>query len=363
MSVVGSKIAELAAPAHVNIVMKPHINRIHKAALQVRAVPLPVRYVATVLLVGLVGSASLHIAGEGQRNPFLAFFPVIFLCGLFFDRGNGFLATILSTLFCAYFFLTPLGSFGVTNGYDQAALALFFGIGLLISSLVELLHTGLVELSAEHARAQGAVIDRDVLLRELGHRTRNDLSNVVTLLNLQSREATPEAREMLAAAANRVQAIARVHRQLELRGTHVVVDSKAYITELCADLRLSRLAVRPIAIECNAESHSLGIEKAIPLGLIVNESVTNAVKHAFRDDRPGIISVSFRRTGDVYRLAIIDNGTGVKASNDEKKPGMGSRLMQLLAGQLGTILDTTTGPDGTAVVVDIAVKSATKSEN
>ena len=147
------------------------------------------------------------------------------------------------------------------------------------------------------------------------------------------------------AAADRVQAIARVHRQLALRGTNVVVDSKAYISELCGDLRLSRLSTRPIAIECQAESHSLGIEKAIPLGLIVNESVTNAVKHAFAEDSHGAIVVSFKRLGDVYRLAVTDNGTG-GSSSVQRGSGMGTRLMRLLAGQLGSSLETQTDRTG-----------------
>src|SRR5690606_23449864 len=101
--------------------------------------------------------------------------------------------------------------------------------------------------------------------------------------NLQSRSAEEDTREALVSAADRVQTIARVHRRLELHGERVVVDTKSYISELCADLRLSRLAMRPIALECDAERHSISLEKAVPLGLIINESITNAAKHAFPD--------------------------------------------------------------------------------
>ena len=237
------------------------------------------------------------------------------------------------------------------------ALGVFLGIGVFISTVVELLHAGLVDLAVEHSRVQAAKADRELLLNELAHRTRNDLSNVVILLNLQSKEASPEARAILDAATSRVQAIARVHRQLGLRGSHVVVDSKSYIGELCDDLKHSRLAMRQVAIECFAESHPIDIEKAIPIGLIVNESVTNAVKHAFPHDRPGLITVSFTRINDRYRLAITDNGEG-SAPPAGSRQGMGNRLMQMLAGQLGSSLQTTAGPDGTSVVIDIAVRTA-----
>jgi two-component sensor histidine kinase len=177
----------------------------------------------------------------------------------------------------------------------------------------------------------------------------------VTLLNLQSRTANEEAREALVSAAERVQTIARVHRRLELRDDRVVVDTKSYIGELCADLRLSRLAMRAIALECGAESHSISLEKAVPLGLIINESVTNAAKHAFPDQRQGNIMVEFRREGDAYKLVVSDNGIGNDGSSN---PGTGNRLMGMLAAQLNSKLDVEQRSPGTAVVVVIPVKTA-----
>jgi two-component sensor histidine kinase len=194
-----------------------------------------------------------------------------------------------------------------------------------------------------------------MLLEELSHRTRNDFANVITLLNLQARSAEGSARESLVSAADRVQTIARVHRRLELRDGRVVVDTRSYIGELCADLRLSRLATRPIAIECAAESHSISLEKAVPLGLIINESITNAAKHAFPDQRQGIIKVLFERLGDNYRLTVADNGVGHRSSGHES--GIGNRLMQMLAAQLGSKVAVEPLTPGTAVVVTIAVKT------
>ena len=193
------------------------------------------------------------------------------------------------------------------------------------------------------------------MIEELAHRTRNDLANIATLLNIEARSASPEAREVLQTASDRVQAVARVHRHLELRREIVVVDSKLYISELCDGLRLSRLASRSVSLDSVAESHPLGIEKAVPLGLIVNESVTNAAKHAFPDDRPGKISVRFERLGDVYHLTIRDNGCGRTNAASE---GTGSRLILLLAAQLGGTVDTQSSPVGTVVIIKIPVKAA-----
>ncbi len=283
----------------------------HSSALASRSIPVALRYVITAVLVALTVWAQMTWNSEAaDRYPFLIFIPAIFVAGALLDRGNGFFATILSAIACAYYFLYPRYSLSVVNSGDQAALALFVLIGFAISAVVEALHVGLVELALERETAQSALKDRDLLLNELSHRTRNDFANVVTLLNLQSRSANAEAKEALTAAAERVQTIARVHRRLELREDRVVVDTKSYIGELCADLRLSRLALRPIAINCHAESHSISLEKAVPLGLIINESVTNAAKHGFPDQRQGSIGVNFQRAGEAYKLVVADNGVG-----------------------------------------------------
>jgi len=338
--------------------MQGWISTIHHAAVASRRMPVALRYIATVVLVALTVWAQMKWGEEaGNRYPFLAFIPVIFVCGALFDRGNGFFATVLSALAVSYYFLYPRYSFADVNPSDQAAAALFMVIGFAISSAVEALHVGLVSLAIEHETASEAVRERDLLLNELSHRTRNDFANVVTLLNLQSRSANAEAKEALVSAAERVQTIARVHRRLELRDDHVVVDTKSYIGELCADLRLSRLAMRPIAIDCNAESHSVSLEKAVPLGLIINESVTNATKHAFPGQRHGSIVVDFRRVGDVYKLVVADNGVGWGDGPDSEKSGIGNRLMGMLAAQLGSKIEVEYRSPGTAIVVTIPVKT------
>jgi two-component sensor histidine kinase len=332
--------------------MENWVSVIHSTALAVRGTPVALRYAVTTALVFVV--LWLQIWAEAGRpsglDPFLAFVPVVFFCATLLDRGNGFYATVLSALACSYYFLYARNSPALLYPSDEAQIVVFLLIGFGISSIMEALHGGLVALATERENARRTLHDRDLLLNELAHRTRNDFANVVTLLNLQSRSANVEAREALVSASERVQTIARVHRRLELRDDRVVVDTKSYIGELCSDLRLSRLAMRPVAIECDVESHSIGLEKAVPLGLIINESVTNATKHAFPDQRAGKITVSFRRNNEAYRLAIADNGVGnIETANG----GIGNRLMGMLAAQLNSTLEFESLSPGHAVVVTI----------
>lgn len=335
--------------------MNSLFGTIHRLAVASRDVPAFIRYCVTTIVVVVVVWLWLHWGGQDPRHPFLIFFLIIFACGAFLDRGNGFLATWLSAALIDYYMIPPHHTLDIANSSDQIALILFVVIGMIIAAVVEALHVGLVELAVEHELARKAVGDREILLEELSHRTRNDLANVITLLNLQARTADAGAREALASAADRVQTIARVHRRLQIYKDRVVVDTKSYINELCNDLRLSRLASRPIALECQAESHSVSLEKAVPLGLIINESVTNATKHAFPDERPGIIEVRFAREGSHYTLTVADNGIGTPQASTGG--GTGSRLMQMLAAQLGSKIAFEERHPGSAVIVTIAVKT------
>lgn len=347
--------------------MQRLITRIHSAASTSRRVPVALRYLLTVALVAVVVWFQLTWAERlAQHYPFLLLFPIILFCGAFFNRGNGFFATILSALAVSYFFLEPRHWIETFNPIDQIALVLFVLIGFAISCVVEALHTGLASLASKHESVTAAVRDRDVLLHELAHRTRNDLTNVVTLLNLQARSLSGDAREALVSAADRVQTIARVHRRLELRDANVFLDTKLYLEELCADLRLSRLGMRPIALECHAESHSMPVGKAVPIGLIINEAVTNAVKHAFPERRQGRISVGFTQEREVYKLVVADDGVGRKVESKEgtcptpMSDQVGNRLMEMLAAQLGSKLEVEDRSPGTAIIVSCPMNESKK---
>ena len=95
----------------------------------------------------------------------------------------------------------------------------------------------------------------------------------------------------------------------------------------------------------------------MPLGLIINESITNAAKHAFPDDRQGIIKVTFERAGDVYKLTVADNGVG-QSGQQSRDGGLGNRLMQMLAALLDSKVAIEPRTPGTAVIVTIVVKTA-----
>ena len=316
--------------------------------------PVWLRYVATILTVCVVGSAWERLNSD---RPYLMFFPTIILCAIIFNRGSGYIATIMAAIFSAAFLL-PSDASGHFKASDRVTLPLFILVGLAIATIVEILRTRVSELRISEQKALILASEKQLLIDELAHRTRNDLANVVTLINLQASKSSEAVRDALHLTADRVRTLARVHHRLEITNKRVVVNSKEFLEDLCTDLQLATLAERPVAIATEIDSHSIGIEKAVPLGLIVNELVTNAAKHAFPDGRSGTIKVTFSREDQFYILSVQDDGVGLP---EAVRQGTGSHLLRLLAGQLGSGYEA--GPasqgSGTRALVRIRVKTET----
>jgi len=120
-----------------------------------------------------------------------------------------------------------------------------------------------------------------------------------------------------------VHVVARLSNRLNASADDSNLDSQLFVAELCEDLQAC--ARSGISVECRAESHDIPLTAAVPLGLIVNELVTNALKYAFPDRKSGVVLVDFSREGDDFRLLVEDNGVGM--SNTVKGGGLGFHLL------------------------------------
>jgi two-component sensor histidine kinase len=255
-----------------------------------------------------------------------------------FNQGSGFLATALSALLAAYFYL-PTSDDG-SQVRHVVALVLFVIIAAAMTFIIEMLHKAVAELH----RSERA---RQLLLREFRHRTRNDLQSLVGILRLRARTAPSDAaRDGLHEAADHAMALARVHTRLAQDGeggsNPAITCTRDFIVGLCADLEAAQFGdeLRPVALVAEAEAHPLPTERAIQLGLVLNETVTNALKYAFPEDRAGTVRVRFARTGEEFVLTVADDGIGLPKEGDmtERRPqrgaGLGTRLLAALAAQL-----------------------------
>ena len=113
-----------------------------------------------------------------------------------------------------------------------------------------------------------------------------------------------------------------------------MVDVRTFISDLCEDLRLAMIGARPIAFWVEVDEGQFPFAQAITLGLVVNELATNALKYAFPDNRPGMITVRLTRKDNEYQLLVTHNGVG-QAAAAPGSTGFGQRLIQSMAQQLG----------------------------
>lgn len=303
-----------------------------EAALVSRGWPTWARYACATAIVLVAALFRLVMFEERVGYPFLLFYPAIIATGLFFNHGSGIFSCLVSAAISTIF-LEPGLHFGVRSRDDLVALIVFVVTGLFIAALIESLHVSFVQLAKAHAETNKVATQRSVLLRELSHRVQNDLASMAYILSVEAKtEASPKVQVALDSAARRLRVLGRVHRRLQITEQHVTLDGKEYIEGLCNDLRASLLAGRPIDLVTAVEAHQLSISRAVPLGLIINELVTNAMKHAFPDAREGRISVTFSLKDGFFSLEVGDDGVG---SSADMPAGHGLALLSILAAQLG----------------------------
>lgn len=178
----------------------------------------------------------------------------------------------------------------------------------------------------------------ETLLREVNHRVANSLQLVATMVGMQARLLTDgPAREALDDTERRIQAIAQVHRRLYSSEDIQSVAMDEYLAALVAELEDTWSSSRaPRTIRLTAEPLQLQAEKAMSLGVIVNELISNACKYAYPPDNAGEIRVDFTRAGeDRFRLSVEDDGCGFELGGAPKGTGLGTRLITAMARSLG----------------------------
>jgi len=196
--------------------------------------------------------------------------------------------------------------------------------------------------------------EKEVLLKEIHHRVKNNLQIIQSLLNMQARNVR-EARVVnaLRESQNRVRTMALIHERLYRSTDLSEIDMREYIGRLAAELCQSYGAeAARISLELELGGVRLGIDSAIPCGFIVNELVSNCLKHAFPGDRPGRLRVGLRRepSGPV-RLSVRDDGRGLPEGLDFRRTEtLGLQLVCTLVDQLGGTIEREPG-GGTAFLV------------
>jgi two-component sensor histidine kinase len=297
--------------------------------------PLVVRYGVSALLS--VCSLGVFAAMEAQSG-FIGLFillPAIFLAGMMFDRGSGFLATGVAVTGVLWL-LRPQWSSALA-----LPLILFVFIALAFAVVAETLRKEM-EIAVASERS------KTLLLQEVAHRTKNNLAMLSAMVRMQSRTLGQDASAALEKTSQRIQTMAEVYDHLMLRDQTKIVDLKEYIGDIVRRL-VALSGDKPVALRCELDEAYAHSEVAVPIAIIINELVTNSIKYGFPDDRPGQILIELH-TGDDLVLTVSDNGIGMPAP-DQAAKGVGSKVVALLAQQLNGTLKYEPGQPGCRVVL------------
>ncbi|AYN68672.1 sensor histidine kinase [Euzebyella marina] len=297
-------------------------------------------------ILSWVSTVVISLFSGGIESPFIFVLAIIVLAGYVSTRlfGKVYMYVILSSILIIFF----LGHFYPEHFRTEIPIAskeIFSLISLLFAvyllgyifgkNLLET-HRSLF-LSKEEIEIK--IKEKENLLSEVHHRVKNNLQTVSSLLNLQSRNTkNGKVKELTKSSQNRVLSMAIIHEMLYLKQNISKIDFRSYVQGLTDYLIKSANADKKnIEVQIDIPDIQLGIDTAIPLGLLINEAFTNSIKYAFNETNKGLVDIELKRTDnpEEYKLRISDNGTGfTKQVNIKKAKSLGLKLIHNLARQL-----------------------------
>ncbi len=315
-----------------------------RESLRLHNLPTGIRYLLTLLLgVGAVAYVYV-LSAELPDHHYILVAPVAAACAVILRTGV--FASFVTAGLTFLVLVEPRWSLLDKTTSGTVGFLAYMVCGFLISAVTDLLHDALKE-------ANRLSEERRQIAREINHRTKNNLMIIAALLQSESRGLgrgeTPV--HVLEAAARRLAVVGRVHDLLFREETSAVVEAESFMRELCHSIRSGLLADR-IDLRLHVSAGSIAMSQATTIGLLVNELATNAVKHAFPDNEPGLIEIDLRCEAGNCTLTVSDSGQG-KSIGEES--GFGSRLIRTLVNQLnGTMQERFEA--GTVVTVTFPLK-------
>jgi two-component sensor histidine kinase len=308
-----------------------------------RTLPRPV----TEVFVGLGVAATLVLARAAllpllnTGTPYAFSYLAVILATLLAGWRSGLVALVAGQILLWYFLVPVRHSFDLPHGRDAVALALSSGTQLVILFALFLYQR---EVRAGEIDRQRRINFLGQALREMDHRTKNNFQIVTSMLQLQANRAGGEVREALREAAERLQAVSAVYATLAPSSQGLeAVRLHDQLEEMCGQIRRGILP-EGISLETELEPLLVPNETAVALGVIVNELVTNACKHAFGDGG-GTVWVRARRDGASAIVEVADNGRGFGQA--EPKAGLGTRLIGAFVQRLKGRSDVRSSAEGT----------------
>lgn len=272
-----------------------------------------------------------------DAGPFALTIPFVLIAALF---GRWIAGLVCQTILCLYawYYVLPIqGSFAFIDPADGPRVFVNLLTGYFVVLLAEIFRRAVRQTLA----------DREALLLELEHRVKNSFMSIASVLRLQMRNAKdPATQAAFQSAIGRVESYARAYSFLYRRHDGASeVNMRNYLEELCRALE-EAAGQGEIAFTCRAAEARLHRDRAIVIGLLVNEVSTNSFKHAF-EGKGGEIRVDFSEAPKEYRLVVADNGKGLGEAPSETG-GLGLQLIDVLTAQADGRVEIDSADSGTA---------------
>jgi two-component sensor histidine kinase len=285
----------------------------------------------------------------------------------------GVLTIFINIMICliqAYFIYAGMVDYPLRENFQVASWLSISANSVLLSTVavifMPMLFSGLQETIETQNRLKKNLVthkdeleislsEKETLLAEIHHRVKNNLAVVSGMLQIQSfKETDEEFQKKLLDSTMRIKSMASIHEQLYQSRSFSNMDFEAGLENLVRTIIDSMSDGQSIKTEFDLESVKLNINQAVPCSLIVNEVITNSIKHAFNNQSDGLITISLKKNGQKLHLRITDNGSGFTNHNDSKTGhSLGFELIQTLNHQLEGDYLYTSREDESGVLFDL----------
>lgn len=298
---------------------------------------IPASYLFFSIGVYLLGVATIYM--QLESNVLMYFFPLTLSIVQIYGRRETFMHLIT---WCMIYFLTVgfLLIFG-SNYYPikvpdttMDALKIFNGIFAFFCGLMQI--TVITWLNIRQEEQIRSVIDeKRLLLAELYHRVKNNLNIVTSLINIKKNNSdSQEVIDALEDCRGRVYSMALVHQQMYSGSKVGNLNMMNYLVELIRNVEHAFGGDADVILEVDSEELILPISKAVPIGLIMNELITNSYKHATIPDKKLIVKIYVSQIGNSLQVEVSDNGPGIITGKEEKQTTLGFELIRSLCEQI-----------------------------
>ncbi|MEY8780762.1 sensor histidine kinase [Allomuricauda sp. XS_ASV26] len=297
-------------------------------------------------ILSMIGAIVITMYSGGIQSPFIFVLAIIVFAGYVTTKVFGQLYLIINLAVLTLLFLYDTGDFRISENtvpmqsrswfaYLSAVFAVYLLGGVFGKNLLRAHH----RLYKSRNEIQDRIAEKETLLKEVHHRVKNNLQTVSSLLSLQSRAIDDDKiSNIIKSSQNRVVSMAMVHEMLYKRDDYLSkIELKPYVQELCDYLvRSVKGSGTDVKVDLDIKNYKLSIDTIIPLGLIINETITNALKYGIAGVQDGEIHVSVDKIGDNrYKMYLGDNGIGYSEEiNPKTSNSLGLKLIYNLARQL-----------------------------